>query len=58
MFGIMPSVSHPQITIDWATGANTILTEAAEAVAAGWPIGAAVIAAFVGWKLIKRFVKG
>lgn len=48
----------PEITIDWAAGAGAILTQATEAVAAGWPIGAAIIAAVVGWKLVKRFVKG
>lgn len=51
-------MTPPTLTVDWATGANGVLTQVGEAVAAGWPIGALVIGVFVGYRIVKRLVKG
>lgn len=51
-------MTAPVLTVDWATGASGVLTQVTDAVTAGWPIGALVIGVFVGFKMIKRFVRG
>lgn len=59
MAGALAStVTVPSVDLDWAAGANAVLAQVGDAAAAGWPIGAAIIALFVGWRIVKRMVKG